>query len=53
VPPSFEDLAEWAGEGRIVRADPAAIMSWRLPGTRRPRWSTPGFHSSARIIKFS
>lgn len=31
VPPSFEDLAEWAGEERIVRADPAAIPSWRLP----------------------
>lgn len=31
VPPSFEELAAWAGEGRVVRADPAAITDWRLP----------------------
>lgn len=31
MPPSFEELAAWAGEGRVVRADPAAITNWRLP----------------------
>jgi hypothetical protein len=30
VPPTFEDLAEWAGKGRVVRADPAAIADWLL-----------------------
>ena len=31
LPPSFEELAVWAGEGRVVRADPAAVTNWRLP----------------------
>ena len=31
VPPGSEEPAAWAGEGRVVRADPAAITNWRLP----------------------
>ena len=34
VPPAFEDLMGWAGQGRVVRARPADLAGWWLPATQ-------------------